>query len=131
MVSDGSYAYLRDCWCCGAKVSIFARNSHEPFLTLFVALAHGGSSGRRNMCCVFGDFASLTDVWGGQNGRFVSAAGACCVFLTLFPMFGGLQFRMLFTAFPPDLASEWLVCHFRRAGGFEFDAICRRRCRFA
>ena len=125
---------MRICVIYGAvvrKYAFFTRNSHEPFLTLFVALAHRGSSGRRNMCRVFGVFASSVDAWGSQNGRFVSAAGACCFFLPLFPMFGGPEFRTLFAAFSPDLASEWLLCHFRRAGGFEFDAIWRSRCRFA
>ena len=113
------------------KYAFFTCISFESFLALFIALAHCGSSGRRNMCRVFGDFASLTDAWGSQNGRFVSAAGACCFFLPLFPMFGGPEFRTLFAAFSPDLASEWLLCHFGRAGGFEFDAIWRSRCRFA
>ena len=39
------------------------------------------------------------------------------------PMFGGAQFRALFTAFPPEITLESLCCYFRRAGRSGFDAI--------
>ena len=105
------------------KYAFFTCISLESFSAIFIALAHCGSSGRRNMCRVFGVFASLVDTSTAENCSFVSAACACSIFSTLFTTFGGPRFRTLFTAFPPEITSEWLWCHFRCAGGFELDAI--------
>ena len=105
------------------KYAFFTCISREPFLALFVAFAYCGSSGRCNMCRVFGVFASLVDASTAESCSFLSAACACSIFVTLFTAFGGPRFRTLFTAFPPEITSEWLWGHFQCAGGFEFDAI--------
>ena len=62
------------------KYVFFTCISREPILALFVALAHCGSSGRRNMCRVFGVFASLVDTSTAESCSFVSAACACSIF---------------------------------------------------
>ena len=62
------------------KYAFFTCISREPLLSLFVALAHCGSSGRCNMCRVFCVFASLVDTSTAESCSFVSAACACIVF---------------------------------------------------
>ena len=83
------------------KYTFFACISREPFLALFVAFAHCGSSGRCNMCCVL---AFLLLWWTRQLLKVAVSTrrhAHAAFLLRYLPRLEGLAFARYLRHFPP------------------------------